>query len=316
MTMFSSRLFTGQSDLDLIAQFSREMAKRRLPGVTYLHPGDVAWQLYLATTPAWFENIRLWFTGDRLVAWAIFEPPLTAEMDVNADFASDELFDGVTGWLMEKRRELLETSSEIPIAYSMIDEDGLSVTSLESDSRRNEYFASRGWQPTDRHNVKYRRSLLEPMVFAELPPGYTVRNVTEADIEPRAKLHREAWSVWGPSKFSASRYNRLRQQPLYNEQFDIVTVAPDGRLLSSCLGWVDVDAGFGHFEPVGTRPDLAGRGFGRAAIIEGLWRMQALGLHTAYIGTASVNERALRLYPACGFTFVERDVYWWKSARG
>lgn len=317
LTSITSRLYQGQEDLDRLAGFAREMAALRNPRTTYLRPGDVAWQLYNATSPAWFKYIRLWFADESLVAWAIFEPPLTGEFDVHDGFASAALFDEVTGWLVEKRTEQMAHGGEsVPVAFSMLEQVSLSLTSLESDHARNAYFEAHGWKRTDaRHNVKYRRSLDSLIEPANLPPGYHVRNVTEADVDARAELHRDAWSVWGPSSFSANRYRRLRAQPEYDDRFDIVTVSPGGDLLSYCLGWVDRASGAGHFEPVGTRPSEAGKGYGKAAILEALRRMKDEGLHTAYIGTASVNERALRLYPACGFEFVEKEVYWFRSVR-
>jgi mycothiol synthase len=48
-----------------------------------------------------------------------------------------------------------------------------------------------------------------------------------------------------------------------------------GRFLAYCVGWLDIANGFGHFEPVGCRPSVAGRGYARAVIIEGMRRMQA-----------------------------------------
>lgn len=140
--------------------------------------------------------------------------------------------------------------------------------------------------------------------------GYRVRHATEADLEERAELHRDAWSAWGESAFSVNRYRRLRAAPVYREELDIVVEAPDGPLVSYCICWVDEATGVGVFEPVGTRPEYTGRGLGRAAIHEGLRRLRDLGMHTALIGTASVNEPALALYPSCGFEFVEKEVYW------
>ena len=86
----------------------------------------------------------------------------------------------------------------------------------------------------------------------------------------------------------------------------------DGRLLSYCVCWFDADNGIGHFEPVGTRPEVTGKGLGRAVVMEGLRRFKARGAHTALIGTASVNASALRTYVACGFEFVEREHYYSK----
>jgi len=44
--------------------------------------------------------------------------------------------------------------------------------------------------------------------------------------------------------------------------------------------------------------------------MEGLRRLKERGAHTALIGTASVNEPALRTYAACGFKLVERQYYY------
>jgi hypothetical protein len=41
--------------------------------------------------------------------------------------------------------------------------------------------------------------------------------------------------------------------------------------------------------------------------------MQARGLHTALVGTESVNQRARVLYPACGFVEVDRAHYYVKQ---
>ena len=38
-----------------------------------------------------------------------------------------------------------------------------------------------------------------------------------------------------------------------------------------------------------------------------------MGMHTALIGTASVNTRALRLYPFAGFEEVDREHYYVKQ---
>jgi ribosomal protein S18 acetylase RimI-like enzyme len=58
-----------------------------------------------------------------------------------------------------------------------------------------------------------------------------------------------------------------------------------GRFLSYCIGWLDRANGFGHFEPVGCRPNFTGRGYARAVTIEGMRRMQARGMHTALVAT-------------------------------
>ena len=46
----------------------------------------------------------------------------------------------------------------------------------------------------------------------------------------RAELHRDAWSVWGQSRFTANAYRRLRQARLYDEWLDVVAEY-EGRLV-------------------------------------------------------------------------------------
>ena len=119
--------------------------------------------------------------------------------------------------------------------------------------------------------------------------------------------------MWGQSKITVENYRRLRAAPLYDPELDVVLEDEAGRFLSYCIGWVDTANLIGHFEPVGCRPDSTGRGYARAVTLEGMRRMRARGLHTALVGTESVNERARVLYPSCGFVEVDRAHYYVKE---
>lgn len=314
MTIYSSRSYRGAGDLGCLVKFAGQRTVECLPGLSYYHPGDVSWQLYLATAEMDYEDIRLWFDGGHLVAFAIFEPPLHSGFDLSNEAADDgTLFDEVLDWIESRRRAVFKPDETVPIAYGSLGTSTVSTNCLESDHRRIAALQRRGYVPTTLHDVRYQRSLAGEIATPQLPRGYRVRHAVESDIEVRAELHREAWNVWGPSKFSPNRYRRLRAAPGYREEFDIVVESGDGQLVSYCLGWVDEPSGIGLFEPVGTRAAFTGRGLGRAAIHEGLRRMRKSGIHTARIGTSSVNGPALRLYPACGFTFVERADAWAKA---
>jgi hypothetical protein len=52
----------------------------------------------------------------------------------------------------------------------------------------------------------------------------------------------------------------------------------------------DVANGFGHFEPVGCRPNFTGRGYVLAVTIEGIRRMQARGTHTSANAATAVSR--------------------------
>ena len=62
-----------------------------------------------------------------------------------------------------------------------------------------------------------------------------------------------------------------------------------------------------------TRPAFAGQGLGKLVVLEGLRRLRARGMHTARVGTASINEGAARLYRSAGFEMMDREWFYTKS---
>ena len=196
----------------------------------------------------------------------------------------------------------------------MLGENTLSTKALDSDPGRVSLLNRNGYSRTDRFHVLYSRSLVEaPIAQPDLDAGLRLRHATDADLDARVDVHRDAWSVWGKSKVTVETYRRLRSAPIYDPELDVVLENAAGKFLSYCIGWRDAANGIGHFEPVGCRPDFAGRGYARAVTIEGLRRMQARGLHTALVGTESINQRARVLYPSCGFVEVDRAHYYVKE---
>jgi len=291
-----------------MAELARQCTTASLPNLTYLQPGDVVWQTYNRND---FENVHLWHDGSGLAGYVDFEPPVNAVVQVRPDVgAGSELFAEMLAWA-ETRRRALADGSPTPIAYAPLGSDTLSTTALASDSERVRALLALGFERVEQHAIRYRRSLEAELEVPQLVAGVVVRHATDRDIEERLDLHRDAWSVWGPSPATVEGYRRLRGAPLYDETLDIV-LESDGRLLSYCICWADPATGVGVFEPVGTRPTCAGRGFGRAVLLEGMRRLKERGLHTALIGTSSVNARAAALYPHAGFSFVEKEHYYVK----
>src|SRR5579862_81051 len=315
MTTFSSRAYSGSADLDRLIDFAQKTTGARFPRSTYMKGGDVVWMLF---TPGFDPepNLRLWFDGDGLVAYAWFEPPLNVDFDIRATASDNDLLgDEILRWAEDRRRSLARPGNEqIPKAYAMLGENTVSTKALESDRHRLSLLQRNGYQRTDRFHVLYSRSLVDaPIAQPDLDAGLRLRHATDADLDARVEVHRDAWSIWGQSKVTVETYCRLRSAPLYDPELDVVLEDSNGKFLSYCIGWLDAANGIGHFEPVGCRPDFAGRGYARAVTIEGLRRMQARGLHTALVGTESVNQRARVLYPSCGFVEVDRAHYYVKE---
>ena len=104
MTTFESRAYRGAEDLPLLVEFARRQMASRAPALTYVHPGDVTWQLYLSTTES--EHIRLWFDVAGLAAYAIFEAPLHSHFDIRVDSgASQALTVEILDWTEQSRRQ-------------------------------------------------------------------------------------------------------------------------------------------------------------------------------------------------------------------
>ena len=315
MNHLTSRAYAGAPDLHLLIEFAERAAKARWPRSTYKKVGDVVWTML---TPQFDPhlNIMLWFEGTELVAYASFEPPLNLEFDIQPGLALyDSLGDEILTWAENRARSLAYAGHQtIPKALAMIGYETVLLTeALDSDKQRLSLLERHGFKRTDGFGVLYRCSLTDPISVPKLDPSLRLRHATDADLEARVEVHREAWSVWGPSKVTVETYARLRSAPVYDPELDVVLEDASGRFLSYCIGWLDSRNGFGHFEPVGCRPDCTGRGYARAVTIEGMRRMQSRGMHTALVGTASVNERARVLYPSCGFLEVDRAYHYTKS---
>jgi ribosomal protein S18 acetylase RimI-like enzyme len=286
--------------VDLLVAFAREQTAARWPGLSYWHVGDIVWRIFQNTVFDPVANIRVWSSGERVDGVGWFEPPDQVEFDVRA--AEAGLVTEILAWA-EERARLLRAHDGAAL---------LTTTALDADAERIAMVETRGYAKLERHNVRMRRSLDAAIPDVPMANGMRIRHATNDHVEERVDLHRDAWSVWGTSSVTAEAYRRLRGAPGYDEQLDIVVEAADGRLVSYCVCWIDAANGVGEFEPVGTRPEFAGQGLARAVIFEGLRRMRERGMHTALVQTASINERALALYPSCGFEVVERELSYTK----
>ena len=306
MTTYVSRGYVP-ADLPLFLELARHELSQRHIRPYYYHPGDDVWGLYAYGET---ETIRVWFEDKQLTAWAALELPVRVAMNVRDGVESrPDLAAEMLDWAESRTVEAWAATSvdSLPRAYRMLEADTLSVEARDSDTGRIEFLRQRGYKWNERGGYRFEQSLEVQIPPVDLPPGFLLRYPKDEDIEERVDLHRDAWSVWGQSGFSVDLYTKLREQPEYDAELDVVLEAPDGHLVSYCICWADESSGVGLFEPVGTRPAYAGKGLGREMIREGLRRLKARGMHTATVGTASVNDGASALYRSAGFELVEME---------
>lgn len=94
---------------------------------------------------------------------------------------------------------------------------------------------------------------------------------------------------------------RLQSTRLYDPTLDLRVETEMGEVAAYCLAWRDGATGVGHFEPVRTEDQHAGRGIGKALLTEGIRRLMAGGATVIKVETPGDNDRAIGLYRSVGF---------------
>jgi mycothiol synthase len=153
--------------------------------------------------------------------------------------------------------------------------------------------------------VHFGQSLSDIPVPA-LPDGFRFLERQADDYaKQRAALHAEAFT---PSSMTADKYRALMQAPGYDPMLDVVIASPDGRPAAFAMAWADPVSQVGLFEPVGTSPDFQRRGLGRAALLEGMRRLQAQGMNIATVRTNPHLPGVMPFYESAGFR-LENTLY-------
>jgi ribosomal protein S18 acetylase RimI-like enzyme len=117
-------------------------------------------------------------------------------------------------------------------------------------------------------------------------------------MENLADVHNHSFT----NKWDVELYGRVFHAPWM--EYEIVTVAPDGRFASFTNVWVDEVNHTILFEPVGTHSDFRQMGIGKAMMVYVLKRMQAeRGIQRAYVchELADKNPASAALYRSVGF---------------
>ncbi|MEV4110186.1 N-acetyltransferase [Nonomuraea sp. NPDC049695] len=131
----------------------------------------------------------------------------------------------------------------------------------------------------------------------EPPEGFTVRGARLSDADRLAEAHNGAFQAgWTGAEYR----DEVMRKPGYDPSREIVAEAPDGRIASFAVYWVDTRNGLGHFEPVGTHPDFRRRGLARAVMLYAMHRMRSLT--TVTVNHNAENLAARKLYESLGFT--------------
>jgi ribosomal protein S18 acetylase RimI-like enzyme len=241
------------------------------------HVGDLAWRLSREDL-AWKR--RLWFDGERCVAWAWLERPATLDHEVHPEHR-DALQREVLDWFEA------EAEGDVLTAYAL-EPNRLAVWGYGRPDPHRWYAY---------HVRELDRDVPEPA----LPAGFSIRTVGGGDdFRKRVEVHR---AVWAPSRVTEAVYRRVTQAWPYRADLDCVVEAPDGTFAAYVLCWYDDANRVGELEPVGSHPDYRRRGLGAAVCSYALQRLRELGGRQAivYAGGREQDAPARALYESIGF---------------
>jgi ribosomal protein S18 acetylase RimI-like enzyme len=247
------------------------------------HVGDLAWGWFQHSGREHEWRVRLWQRDGRDVAWAWLKVPDSTVVGCVLPHFRESLTDDVLDWAQARVFEL-----------------------QSSDARTRAILERRGYGPGgDERVLAVHHRVLRGEPEVEAPDGFRIRTVEPDDLSPRVELHR---IVWAPSRVTEESYRNVQAAWPYRSGLDCVVEAPDGRLVSYCLAWLDEDNRVGELEPVGTHPDFRRLGLGAAVCRFALRRLEQEGATqvTVYAVVDPENPGPKRLYESIGFLETSR----------
>lgn len=299
----TSRFYETEHDLQQMQGLLME-ARSRTDDWHYRHVGELAFEFFMVAchlNPQ--EHIRLWYDGGcKLVGYAVLGEDPSFDCQVLPEYEWSGIETEAMDWAEKRLTELRRHDAK---RWS-----GDFVSGARQDDAEHLAFL-------EQHGFRYRgefaevnmlRSLDESIPESVLPTGCQVRAVVAdvGEIANRAAAQREVWHPWTVSNVSDEDYARLMRQPGYDRDLDVVAVTPDDVIAAYVNGWIDPVNRIGDFGPVGALPAYRRQGLTRAALLEGLRRMQARGMDRVCISTGILNTPARRLYESIGFRIVNK----------
>ena len=158
------------------------------PQHPHIHRVDMPFRL----TSSWQDEgceIGLWEEGDRLLAWAVFQPPWW-----NLDYVIDPLAQGssleeeVLGWGQEQILGYAKRTGEEFYGSVEFFEDSPKV------EQRVDYLEALGFQEFDWSTVRFEKNFNQGLPQPQLPEGFAIRPLRgTAEVEAYFNLHRAAF---------------------------------------------------------------------------------------------------------------------------
>ncbi len=275
----------------------------------YWHVGELAFGFFMIDChldPR--KHVRLWHDGAKFVGYALLGDDAYFDWQVLPEYEGKGVEDEALAWAEGLLAELRAGDAERWKGPMMV---GTRIDNAE----RIEFLEEHGFRRGEYVEVNMLRSLDDPIGTQVVPPGYTVRSLSSdpAEVSLRAEAHREVWRPWTVGDVTDEQYARFMWMPGYEQDLDVVAVAPDGTIAAYVNGWLDPVNKIGDLGPVGAREAYRRQGLTRAVLLECMRRVKARGMDRVCVSTGEPNVAARGLYESVGFRIVNRYV---EYARG
>jgi predicted N-acetyltransferase YhbS len=139
-----------------------------------------------------------------------------------------------------------------------------------------------------------------------LPEGYQLQSL--ADENDYAKINQVLWRGFNhpgePPEEEIEGRKFGQQAPNFRKDLTIVAVAPNGDYVSYCGMYFIPENKVAMLEPLATDPDYRRMGMAKAAVLESMRRVQALGAEICWVGSGQP------FYTAIGFE-IKFTIYPW-----
>jgi len=299
---FTSRYYRTEHDLLQMQSLLME-ARSRTDDWRYWHVGELMFAFFMVAchlNPQ--EHIRLWHNDEgKLVGYAVLGEDPSFDWQVLPEYEWSGIEAEALAWAETRLAELRLRGAK--------EWSGNLVSGARQDNaKRIAFLEHHGFRYSGEFaEVNMLRRLDMPIPELTLPEGYHVRELAETgELSERAAVQREVWHPWTVGNVSDDDYAYFMRLPGYHRDLDVVTVTPEGVIAAYANGWIDPVNRIGDFGPVGARAAFRRQGLTRAALLEGLRRMQTRGMERMCISTGVANVAALRLYKSIGFKVVNK----------
>jgi ribosomal protein S18 acetylase RimI-like enzyme len=259
------------------------------------HPHVQLVDMPFRVTSTWHDRgceVGVWEKGNKLVAWAVFQPPWH-----NLDYAivpserGSALEADIFAWGTAQMRAYAQRTGTAFHGTVEFFED---TPKLEHTV---DHLVARGFQPLDWSVVRFERAVQHAVPPAQLPAGYRIRPLHGTPAVRAYVALVEA--VFGLQWMTPAWRMRTLAHPAYHAALDLVVATADDSLVGFCSCWRWHDRA--QIEPLGVHPAYQGIGLGRALEHAACAAVQQYGARVLYVDHGSTNATAIALSQKVGF---------------